>query len=266
VVSREPFSARLLDLSRRVGSLLCLGLDPAGAPDARSAERFCEVALEAALPHVVAVKPNLAFFERLGSAGIAVLERVRGRLPDDRLVILDAKRGDVGSTAEAYAEALFDRWGADAVTVNPLGGEDAVAPFLARPGTAALIWARASNPGARDLMEARLADGRPLYARIVELGRGWRGPAEVGFVVGATAPSAVAEVRAMAPDAPLLLPGIGAQGGDLEAAVAAGLDPEGGGVIVSASRGIAAASDPARAAAELRRRIEAVRAAAADAR
>jgi len=261
-VSREPFSARLAALSLEVGSLLCLGLDPAGFDDPADAERFCLRVLEATLPQVVAVKPNLAFFERLGSAGLAVLERVRKRVPGDRLVIIDGKRGDVGSTAKAYAEALFDRWGADAVTVNPLGGEDAVAPFLARPGTAALIWARGSNPGARDLMEVPLADGRPLYARIVELGQRWAGPAEVGFVVGATAPPAVSEVRAMAPGAPLLLPGVGAQGGDLEASVAAGLDARGAGVIVAVSRGIAGSPDPGAAATELRLRIEAVRAAA----
>ena len=126
-------------------------------------ERFCAAMLEAALPHVVAVKPNLAFFEQHGAAGLAVLERVRGMVPESRLLILDAKRGDIGSTAEAQARALFDVWGADAVTVNPLLGQDAVAPFLARPGTAALILARTSNPGAADFLEAPLQDGRPLY-------------------------------------------------------------------------------------------------------
>jgi orotidine 5'-phosphate decarboxylase subfamily 2 len=260
-VSREAFSARLTALSRDAGSLLCLGLDPAGCADAAEAERFCAAALEAALADVVAVKPNLAFFERLGSAGLAALERVRARVPASRLVVLDAKRGDIGSTAEAYAEALFDRWGADAVTVNPLMGGDSVRPFLSRPGTAALVVARSSNPGAADVMEARLADGRPLYARIVELAQGWQGAAEVGFVVGATAPSAVAEIRELAPRATLLLPGVGAQGGDLEGSVRAGLDARGGGVLVPVSRGITGAADPRAAAAELRRRIEAARAA-----
>ncbi len=260
-MTREPFSGRLAALSRRLGSLLCLGLDPAGCRDADEAERFCVRALDAALPHAVAVKPNLAFFERLGSAGIAVLERVRARVPSDRLVVLDAKRGDIGSTAEAYAEAAFDRWGADAVTVNPLLGGDAVAPFLARAGTAALVIARTSNPGAADLLEVPLRDGRPLYARVVELALGWHGEAEVGFVVGATAPEAVAEVRGLAPHAPLLLPGVGAQGGDLEAAVAAGLDAVGAGILLPVSRGITGAADAGVAASELRRRIEAVRAA-----
>jgi orotidine 5'-phosphate decarboxylase subfamily 2 len=261
-VSREPFSVRLATRSRELGSLLCLGLDPAGAGDAAQAERFCMSALEVALPGVVAVKPQLAFFERLGSEGVAVLERVRSRIPADRLVVLDAKRGDIGSTSEAYAEALFDRWGADAVTLSPLLGSDAVEPFLRRPGTAALVLARTSNPGAADLLEAPQADGRPLYARIVELALTWRAAAEVGFVVGATAPLAIAEIRSLAPRATLLLPGVGAQGGDLEASVAAGVDADGAGILVSVSRGITGAADPAGAAADLRRRIEAARAAA----
>jgi orotidine 5'-phosphate decarboxylase subfamily 2 len=216
--------------------------------------------LEAALPHVVAVKPNLAFFEQHGLAGLAVLERVRRRVPETRLVILDAKRGDIGSTAEAYARALFDTWGADAVTVNPLMGRDSVAPFLGRPGTAALLLARTSNPGAADFLEARLDDGRPLYRLIVERALTWSGAAEVGFVVGATAATAIREVRDLAASAPLLLPGVGAQGGDLEAAVRAGLDAQGAGLLVPVSRGITGATDPRSAAAELCRRIEAVRA------
>ena len=261
-MSSEPFSARLARLSRELGSLLCLGLDPTGCRDASEVERWCSAMLDAVLPEVVAVKPNLAFFEQHGSAGLAVLERVRRRVPESRLVILDAKRGDIGSTAEAYARAVFDTWGADAVTVNPLLGHDATIPFLGRAGTAALLLSRTSNPGAADFLEASLEDGRPLYRLIVERALRWSGAAEVGFVVGATAPDAVAEVRALAPDAPLLLPGVGAQGGDLEAAVRAGLDARAGGVVVSISRGITGASLPAEAAAALRRRIETVRAAA----
>ena len=261
-MSREPFSARLAARGREVGSLLCLGLDPTGFADASEVERFCVAMLEAALPHVVAVKPNLAFFEQHGSAGLAVLERVRARVPETRLVILDAKRADIGSTSEAQARALFDVWGADAVTVNPLLGEDSVAPFLRRPGTAALLLARTSNPGAADFLEAPLRDGRPLYRLIVERALSWPATAEVGFVVGATAAAAVAEIRGLAPAAPLLLPGVGAQGGDLEAAVSAGLDAAGGGVVVPVSRGITGAADPGAAAARLCRRIEAVRAGA----
>ncbi|MGD1053852.1 MAG: orotidine-5'-phosphate decarboxylase [Candidatus Dormibacteria bacterium] len=258
-MSAESFSVRLAAAGRELGSALCLGLDPTGCRDADQVERFCAAMLEAALPHVVAVKPNLAFFEQHGSDGLRVLERVRRMVPVSRLLILDAKRGDIGSTAQAYASALFDVWGADAVTVNPLLGRDAVAPFVARAGTAALILARTSNPGAADFLEARLADGRPLYRLVVELALGWSGAAEIGFVVGATSVAAIAEIRGMAPTAPLLLPGVGAQGGDLEAAVGAGMDASGGGIIVPVSRGITGAADPGAAAAELSRRIEAVR-------
>ncbi|MGD0833019.1 MAG: orotidine-5'-phosphate decarboxylase [Candidatus Dormibacteria bacterium] len=258
-MSGPSFSARLAQSGRELGSLLCLGLDPSGCRDVAEVERFCAAMLDAALPYVVAVKPNLAFFEQHGSAGLAVLERVRTLIPDSRLVVLDAKRGDIGTTADAYARALFDIWGADAVTVNPLLGQDAVIPFLARSGTAALVVARSSNPGAADFLEARLEGGRPLYTRIVERALTWEGPGEIGFVVGATSVPAIAEVRALAPGAPLLLPGVGAQGGDLEAAVAAGLDHSGAGMLLPVSRGITGAADPAAAALLLRRRIETVR-------
>jgi orotidine 5'-phosphate decarboxylase subfamily 2 len=263
VVTAQSFSARLAAHSQSAGSLLCLGLDPTGCEDGAAVERFCSALLDAALPHVVAVKPNLAFFEQYGSSGLAAMERVRERVGNSSLVVLDAKRGDIGNTAEAYARALFERWGADAVTVNPLMGEDAVAPFLRRPGTAAFLLARTSNPGAADFLERPLQDGRPLFVHVVETAREWRGEGEVGFVVGATAPEAVGMVRELAPAAPLLLPGVGAQGGDLEGAVTAGVGRDGAGLLVSVSRGISGAADPAAAAAELQRRIESVRVAAA---
>ena len=160
-MSRPAFSARLAKAGRELGSLLCLGLDPTGCADATELERFCVTMLEAALPQVAAVKPNLAFFEQHGSAGLAVLERVRRLVPDTRLVILDAKRGDIGSTAEAYARALFDIWGADAVTVNPLMGGMRWPPssrvrgpprcFWPGPATRAppTSWRRHSVTGAR---------------------------------------------------------------------------------------------------------------------
>ena len=241
-------------------SLLCVGLDPAGFPDAAAAERFCLETLDATLESVAAVKPNLAFFEQLGSAGYAVLERLRARVPADRLLILDGKRGDIGNTSVAYANALFGVLGADAVTVNPLLGGDAVAPFLARPEYGVFLVARSSNPGAADLLDSRLEDGTPLHRRIVELGLAWDPGGQVGFVVGATDAAAVASVRAAAPHAPLLVPGVGAQGGALEDAVVAGLDGERRGLLINVSRGIAAAAEgPGRAAADLRSRIEAAR-------
>ena len=257
-----PLAERIDECVTDARSLLCVGLDPAGVSSAAAAERFCIEILEATLAAAAAVKANLAFFEQFGSAGYAVLERLRGRIPANRLLILDGKRGDIANTAEAYARALFGVLGADAITVNPLLGGDAVAPFLAEPGHGVFLVARSSNPGAADLLDATLDGGAPLHRRIVELGRAWDPGGQVGFVVGATDPGMVAEVRAAAGDAPLLVPGVGAQGGALEEAVLAGADSRRRGLLISVSRGIAAAPEgPARAAADLRARIEAARSA-----
>ena len=255
-------AARVAAAIERSGSLLCLGLDPdaASAGSAAQAESHCLRLLDEALPHCCAVKPNAAFFEQHGSAGWAALERIRARVPDDRILILDAKRGDIGSTATAYARAAFGALGADAVTVNPLMGEDSVRPFLEWPGRGALLLTRTSNPGAADVLERRLDDGQPLYAHLARLAWSWDPGGAVGMVVGATAVDAIATVRAIAPQAPLLVPGVGAQGGSLEAAVAAGLDAGGAGLMVSVSRGISAAPEgPGAAAAALRERLDAAR-------
>jgi orotidine 5'-phosphate decarboxylase subfamily 2 len=260
VAGTATFAARLASVIGGTDSLLCLGLDPDGMTDAAAAERQCQQLLDATLDSVCAVKANLAFFEQFGSAGYAVLERLRAAVPADRLLILDGKRGDIATTMSAYARALFDVLGADAITVNALLGRDSIAPVLAHPGRGVFILARTSNPGAADFLERPDAD-LALYQRIVEQARSWdSGGGAIGFVVGTTAPEAVAEVRRLAPDAPLLLPGVGHQGGALEAAVAAGLDADRGGAIVAVSRGISIASQGARdAARELRDRINAVR-------
>jgi orotidine 5'-phosphate decarboxylase subfamily 2 len=256
------FAARLDACVDATGSLLCTGLDPDGVATAGDAERQCLDIVEATIEHVCAFKPNLAFFEQFGSAGYAVLERLRAHIPSDRILILDAKRGDMANTAAAYARALFDVLGADCVTVNPLLGADSLQPFLDHQGRGILLLARTSNPGAADLLDVRLETGLPVSLRIVELGLRIDPGGAVGFVVGATAPDAVAAVRRAAPSAPLLLPGVGAQGASLEDAVAAGLDARGRGVIVSVSRGIAAAPEgPREAAMKLRERIEVVRSA-----
>ncbi|MGH7687481.1 MAG: orotidine-5'-phosphate decarboxylase, partial [Candidatus Dormibacteria bacterium] len=237
------FVERLDAAIERSGSLLCVGLDPDGFEDAGEVERFCLEILDAALPHACAVKANLAFFEQLGSSGYAVLERLRRHMTADRILILDGKRGDIGNSAAAYARALFDVLGADAVTVNPLMGRDAVAPFLERRGRGAFLLARTSNPGAAELLEQRLAGGEAVFERIVQLGLSWDPGGTIGFVVGATAVEAVGAVRAAAPEAPLLLPGIGAQGGALEDAVRAGVDAGGGRLLVAVSRAIAQAPE-----------------------
>jgi orotidine 5'-phosphate decarboxylase subfamily 2 len=259
------FHDRLREAIDRSGSLLCVGLDPdASLGTAHAAERFCLELLDATLEHCAAVKPNLAFFEQFGPDGLGILLRVRARVPADRLLILDGKRGDIGNTAHAYARALFDVYGADAVTVNPLMGEDSVAAWLQWEGRGVFLLARTSNPGAADLLEQPLHNGQPVYQRIAQLALRWdarRGG--IGLVVGATAPQAIAVLRAQAPELPFLLPGVGAQGGSLDEALGAGLDSRGAGVLVNASRGIARAPEgPAAAAAELSRRISAARATA----
>jgi orotidine 5'-phosphate decarboxylase subfamily 2 len=260
------FRDRLRATIGRSGSPLCVGLDPdASLGSASAAERFCLDILDRTLEHCAAVKPNLAFFEQFGPEGMKVLLRIRDRVPADRVLVLDAKRGDIGNTAEAYARALFDVYGADAVTVNPLMGEDSVRPWLAREGRGVFLLTRTSNPGAADLLEQKLdSSGQTVYQRIADLAQRWDGGnGATGLVVGATAPEAIRALRAQAPELPFLLPGVGVQGGSLEDAVRAGLDASGGGILVSVSRGIATAPEgPAAKAVELRERIEAARTAA----
>lgn len=261
------FLERLAGRSAAVGSVLCVGLDPepSGLPpgfgaDLAGVERFARLVLEAAGPHAAAVKANLAFFEAYGSAGMAVLERLRADLPADLPFVADAKRGDIGTTAARQATALFDVLGADAVTLNPYLGSEALAPFLEREDRFSYLLCRTSNPGAAELQGLRVAadsvagaPGEPLYARVARLAQSW-GPGEtVGLVVGATAPRELAEIRAIAPGLAFLVPGVGAQGGAIEPvlehgparAAPAGPRP-GGGLLVNVSRGIAGAvSEPA---------------------
>ncbi|HEX7345642.1 MAG TPA: orotidine-5'-phosphate decarboxylase, partial [Candidatus Limnocylindrales bacterium] len=220
---------RLAARSRATNTVLCLGLDP--DPDAiperfskgvAGLERFAALVLEAALPYVAAVKPNLAFFEAFGSAGIAALERLRASIPSDVPVIADAKRGDIGSTAARQAVALFDALGADAVTVSPYLGEEAIRPLLEREDRFAYVLCRTSNPGAGEVQDlvvggAAADDGpEPLHARIARLATGWGSGGTVGLVVGATAPEELAAIRRVAPGLPFLVPGVGAQGGEIE--------------------------------------------------
>jgi orotidine-5'-phosphate decarboxylase len=264
MVGSPTFAERLRQAAAASGSMLCVGLDPdiRDYPDAAAAEQLCLRVIEETLPYACAYKPNCAFFEQHGSAGWAVLERLREQVPRDRMLIADGKRGDIGNTAEAYAHALLDHLDADAATVNPLMGHDAVEPFVTRPGKGAFLVARSSNPGATDLLEQPVGEGREaLYERITRLALSWDPGGAVGLVVGATAAAAIASVRLAASNLPLLVPGVGAQGGSLEDAVVAGLDTAGGGLLISVSRGIAAAPEGAREAARrLSERIAAVRA------
>ncbi|HUQ78403.1 MAG TPA: orotidine-5'-phosphate decarboxylase [Patescibacteria group bacterium] len=256
----EPYLVRLARRSARTGTVLCLGLDPDPATlpagfdrDLRGVESFARLILEAAAPFVAAVKPNLAFFEAFGSAGLAALERLRSAVPAGLPVVMDAKRGDIGTTAARQAVALYDGLGADAITVNPYLGEEAVAPLLERADRFAYVLCRTSNPGASEIQSLALpADedaghpAEPLYARVARRAVSWGPGGTVGLVVGATAPVELAAIRELAPGLAFLVPGVGAQGGDEAAVLAHGRatdapagDRPGGGLLVNVSRGIA---------------------------
>ena len=254
---------RLGARSRATGTVLCLGLDPdpealpeGFGRDLRGVERFAALLLEVAVPYAAAVKPNLAFFEAFGSAGMAALERLRATVPADVPVVADAKRGDIGSTAARQATALFDQLGADAVTVNPYLGAEAVAPLLERTDRFAYLLCRTSNPGAGELQDLEVAadpaTGRPaerLHERVARLANGWGPGGTVGLVVGATAAGELARIRALAPGLAFLVPGVGAQGGAVEpvlehgpASVAPASGRPGHGLLVNVSRAIAGAA------------------------
>jgi orotidine 5'-phosphate decarboxylase subfamily 2 len=264
-------------LERRVddcSSLLCVGLDPRveelQPPTAEQARDHCLRIVKAAAPYAAAFKPNAAFFERFGAEGWTALKQVieAARQESRRLgshipVILDAKRGDVASTAEAYAASAFQTLGADGITLNPYLGRDSVEPFITDPEHGAFLLCKTSNPGAGDLqdLQVRGAGGgaAPLYVRVAELASSWNTRGNVGLVMGATYPATLAEVRRAAPELWFLVPGVGAQGGDLEAALRAGLRRDGMGVLINVSRSIAQAADARQAAAELRDEIDGIR-------
>lgn len=255
-VGPGPFAARLAAVARATGSAVCVGLDPRPDRLREPVLDACRRLIDATAPYAAAFKPNSAFFEALGPDGLRVLAEVVRHVPDDRMVVLDAKRGDIGATSEAYARAAFGVFGADALTVSPYLGRDGIAPFLADPQRGVFVLCHTSNPGAADFQHLSV-DGRPLYLIVAEACAAWNTAGNVGLVVGATFPAEMAAVRAAAPELPFLVPGIGAQGGDLEGAVRAGLDARGGGLLVSSSREIAEAPDPAAAARALRDAIAA---------
>ena len=266
------FRVRLEKAWAASGSMLCVGLDPDparypapldGAPDAIT--RFCTAIVDATADLVCAFKPQIAHFasQRAEPQLEAVCAHIRERHPDVVLV-LDAKRGDIGSTAEHYAREAFGRYGADAVTVNPYLGTDAAVPFLEHGGVLALC--RTSNAGSGELQDLDVA-GIPLYERVAAMvAERWSPIGDCGLVVGATYPEQLAGVRRIAPDLPILLPGVGFQGGDLAASVKAGSTGPGTGLIASSSREILYASngdDFAEAARAVARRTrDAIRAAA----
>ena len=246
------FGDKLAAAARRNSSLLCVGLDvdPVLAPPSLVGRdgwiaHFALGIVEATRDLVCAYKPNLAFFEALGLDGYHGLRRVLDGLPKDVPTIGDAKRGDIGSTATAYARSLFDVWGLDAATVNPYLGWDSLEPFAAYHDRGILVLCKTSNAGSGDFQDLQTtgpAGTMPLYEvvarRVVEQDR----HGNLGLVVGATYPAQLAHVRSLAPRLPILVPGVGAQQGDLEAVVRGGLDDTGGGIVVNASRGVLYAS------------------------
>ena len=257
------FFDRLTQRIQNVDSLLCVGLDPhielLPEPTAEAAQKFCVRIIEATIPMASAYKPNAAFFEVFGAQGWQALKDVIAAVPDGIPVILDAKRGDIASTARAYARAVFEKLGADAVTLHPYLGLDAIEPFLQDPGRGVFLLCKTSNPGSDDLQSLTLCSGELLYAHLAKLAAKWSMHANLGLVVGATDPNALAAVRRAAPDLWLLAPGVGAQGADLERALSAGLRGDGFGVLVPVSRGIAMAEDPGGEARVLRDRINQAR-------
>ena len=237
------FRDKLIEVSRRNQSLLCVGLDPdpsllRGTP----VVTFLQAIIEATQDIVCAYKPNLAFFEAMGTGGmLTLMEALRG-VPVHVPVIADAKRSDIASTSRFYARALFEEYDFDAATVNPYLGGDSVEPFLEYGDKGVFVLCRTSNPGAEDIQNLRLSDGRPLFEAVAELANRWNTQGNVGLVVGATWPAELERIRAICPELPILLPGVGAQGADLGSAIGAGLDAQGGGVIISSSRQVLYAS------------------------
>jgi len=256
---------RLADRTAAVGTVLCLGIDPDPAalpdgfsPDVAGVEAFARLLIEAAAPFAAAVKPNLAFFEAYGSAGLAALERVRAAVPAGVPVVMDAKRGDIGTTSARHAVALYDLLGADAITISPYVGEEGLRAHLERQDRLAYVLCRTSNPGAGELQDLALeaSDRRPaepLWARVAARVASWGRGGTVGLVVGATAPRELEAIRDIAPGLPFLVPGVGAQSGAVDVVLAAGpataapagpagSGHRGGGLLVNVSRGIAGAA------------------------
>ncbi len=241
------FTHKLHSASETNQSLLCVGLDP----DTRLMPiedifEFNRAIIGATHDLVCCYKPNLAFYEAFGPPGLEALRRTLEHIPDDIPVIGDAKRGDIGNTARAYAAALFDYYGFDAVTANPYMGGDTLAPFLDYTDRGVFVVCRTSNAGSGDFQSLTVTrdngEQRPLYMEVAARCSDWNTSGNIGLVVGATYPEELREVRAQCPDLPILLPGIGAQGGDLRTSVANGLDSRGGGLVITSSRQVLYAS------------------------
>jgi uridine monophosphate synthetase len=265
-------------LEKRVddcSSLLCVGLDPhlsdLNEPSPASALDFCLTLVKQTAPYAAAFKPNAAFFEVFGADGWTALKQVIEAIREEgtRLgskipVILDAKRGDIASTAEAYAKSAFENLGVDCITLSPYLGKDSIEPFIQNPEKGAFLLCKTSNAGSMDLQNLLVMPmgsdmPMPLYIYVAKLAEQWNEKNNVGIVVGATHPQIMEMIRAAAPDLWFLAPGVGAQGGELELALKSGLRADGKGMLIPISRVISRSADPHKTAAELRDSILEIR-------
>ncbi|MGA7193831.1 MAG: orotidine-5'-phosphate decarboxylase [Anaerolineales bacterium] len=247
-------------------SLLCVGLDP-HIPDlkessAASALDFCLNLVKQTSSYAAAFKPNAAFFEVFGADGWTALKQVIDAIHDEsnRLgskipIILDAKRGDIASTAEAYTQSAFENLGVDCITLSPYLGKDSIEPFIKDQEKGIFLLCKTSNPNSGDLQDLIVESGDPLYIHVAKLAQTWNTKNNIGLVVGATHIDAMKRVREVASDLWFLVPGVGSQGGDLESAMRAGLRQDGRGMLINVSRGISRSDNPRKAAVELRDQI-----------
>jgi len=241
-------TATLYEQIQRKASYLCVGLDtdPARIPSSLAGESdpifaFNKAIIDATQDLCVAYKPNLAFYEALGERGWSALRKTVDYIPDTHLTIADAKRGDIGNTARKYAEAFFTQYDFDALTIAPYMGADSVRPFLEYPGKWAILLGLTSNPGSKDFQLQQLQNGQQLFEEVLQSAASWGNPNQLMFVVGATHPDRIEQIRRLVPDHFLLVPGVGAQGGDLAGISGAGLNKHCG-LLVNASRSIIYAS------------------------
>lgn len=265
-------------LEKRVddcSSLLCIGLDPhvndLPAPTAAAARDFCVNLVKHTSRYAAAFKPNAAFFEVFGAEGWTALQEVIEAIKEESRrfgslipIILDAKRGDIASTAEAYARSAFEILGVDCITLSPYLGKDSIEPFIQNSEKGVFLLCKTSNAGSMDLQNLLVLpvgsdNPMPMYSYVAQLAQKWNEKNNIGIVVGATHPQIMSNIRTSVPDMWFLAPGIGAQGGELELALKSGLRRDGKGMLINVSRSIARADKPGLAAAELRDEILAIK-------
>lgn len=278
VTSPRPFLDKVFGTVESRDSLVCVGLDPdldrmpravtEGRSAAEAIVEFNKSIIKATIEFASAYKPQFAFYMQHGPAGFEALIETRALIPDDVPVILDCKIGDISTTMEPYARAYLDLIGFDAITVNPYMGSECLAPVFDRAGKGVFLLCKTSNPGSGEIQNLELSSGQPLFAEIAAKVVEWNveSAASLGLVVGATYPAELVKVREIAPRLLILVPGIGSQAGDLAAAVDAGIDANGGGLLINSARSISYASSEAdfaqaaaKAARTLRDQINAIR-------